>query len=110
VLAPATYIQRLESCAVGAWPYPLSPAVAQSSVLAPDDAMGETMMMGLRLTREGVTNSGFEHRFGVALGERYRRELKRLRERGLLEWDGERARLTRTGRLLGNQVFREFVG
>jgi len=110
VLAPAAYIQRLESCAAGEWPYPLSPAVAQSSALTTDDAMGETMMMGLRLTREGVTSSEFEQRFGMALGERYRRELKRLRERGLLEWDGERARLTRAGRLLGNQVFREFVG
>jgi coproporphyrinogen III oxidase-like Fe-S oxidoreductase len=51
-----------------------------------------------------------ERRFGVALGERYPRELRRLSERGLLDWDGERARLTRVGRLLGNQVFREFVG
>ncbi len=110
VLAPATYIQRLRNCAAGEWAYPLSPAVAQSSVLTPSDAMGETMMMGLRLTREGVASSEFKQRFGVALGERYRRELNRLRERGLLEWDGERARLTRAGRLLGNQVFLEFVG
>jgi oxygen-independent coproporphyrinogen-3 oxidase len=110
VLAPAAYIQRLENGAASEREYPLSPAVAQSSTLTADQSLGETLMMGLRLTREGVTSAEMERRFGVALGERYPRELRRLSERGLLDWDGERARLTRVGRLLGNQVFREFVG
>jgi len=39
----------------------------------------------------------------------YPRELRRLKELGLLEWEGTRARLTKAGRLLGNRVFREFV-
>lgn len=107
VLAPAAYIQRLETAE--ARPFPLSPAVAQKNLLTEKDAQGETMMMGLRLVQEGVADSDFERRFGVPLAAQYPQELKTLAARGLLEWNGERARLTKAGRLLGNQVFREFV-
>ena len=107
VLAPQAYIQRLESDERR--PYPLSPAVSQSSWPEPEDAMGETMMMGMRLVREGVSSSAFESRFGLPLAARYPRELVSLQHRGLIEWDGKRARLTRAGRLLGNEVFREFL-
>ncbi|MCS6911346.1 MAG: hypothetical protein NZM11_12390, partial [Anaerolineales bacterium] len=107
VLAPGAYIRRIESGEHP--PYPLSPAVSECTRLGPEDAMGETMMMGMRLVREGVSSAEFERRFGVSLGARYPRELRSLQQRGLIEWDGERARLTRVGRLLGNQVFREFL-
>jgi oxygen-independent coproporphyrinogen-3 oxidase len=107
VLAPAAYIQRIS--ANEARTYPLSAAVSHSAQLEPEDAMGETMMMGMRLVREGVTSAEFERRFDVSLAARYPRELESLRHRGLIEWDGERARLTRAGRLLGNEVFREFL-
>jgi oxygen-independent coproporphyrinogen-3 oxidase len=107
VLAPAAYIQRLENAQ--ARPFPLSPAVAQKNLLTEKDEQGETMMMGLRLVQEGVADTDFERRFGVPLAAQYPQELKTLTARGLLEWNGERARLTKAGRLLGNQVFREFV-
>lgn len=107
VLAPGAYIRRIESGEHR--PYPLSPAVSECTRLGPEDAMGETMMMGMRLVREGVSSAEFERRFGVSLETRYPRELRSLQRRGLIEWDGERARLTRAGRLLGNQVFREFL-
>ena len=71
--------------------------------------MNETMMLGLRLVREGVANETFERRFGVSLDQEYGAILKRLAAQGLVEWIGARARLTRAGRLLGNVVFREFV-
>lgn len=107
VLAPGAYIQRIESDEPR--PYPLSPAVSEFTRLSPEDAMGETMMMGMRLVREGVSSAEFERRFGVSLAARYPRELRSLQQRGLIEWDGERACLTRAGRLLGNQAFREFL-
>jgi oxygen-independent coproporphyrinogen-3 oxidase len=107
VLAPAAYIQRMSADEVR--PYPLSPAVSQSILTEQVDAMGEMMMVGMRLVREGVSSAEFERRFGVSLAARYPRELATLRQRGLIEWDGERARLTRGGRLLGNEVFREFL-
>jgi oxygen-independent coproporphyrinogen-3 oxidase len=108
VLAPAAYIQRLSGEAA-ARPYPLSPAVAQHSPVSRDDALGETMMMGLRLTDEGVTDARFRARFGLGLADRYGAEIERLQQRGLVDWDGERLRLTSGGRLLGNEVFAAFL-
>ena len=71
--------------------------------------MGEVMMMGLRLIQEGVSDFGFKQRFGMRLREVYGVQVETLREKGLLEWQGEILRLTPAGRLLGNQVFMEFI-
>jgi oxygen-independent coproporphyrinogen-3 oxidase len=71
--------------------------------------MGEFMMTGLRLTREGVSDADFRSRFGRGLFDVYEKEAGDLIRKGLLEWTGERLRLTRRGRLLGNQVFMQFI-
>ena len=42
-----------------------------------DDDKGEFMMVGLRLTDEGVSNRTFEARFGVGLEQAYARPVKR---------------------------------
>jgi oxygen-independent coproporphyrinogen-3 oxidase len=107
VLAPAAYIERIERG--GVEPFPFSPAVREKIPVTTEDAMGETMMMGMRLVGEGVSSINFESRFGMTLNERYGKKLRQLRELKLIEWEGERVRLTRGGRLLGNRVFREFV-
>jgi oxygen-independent coproporphyrinogen-3 oxidase len=70
--------------------------------------MGETMMMGLRL-REGVAIREFQRRFQRTLTQIYGRELEELEAAHLIEWDGQRVRLTARGRLLGNQVFARFL-
>ena len=70
------------------------------------------MMMGLRLTDEGVSSREFQSRFGSTLGDVFREEIDDLLSLGLLEWDHittEKLRLTSKGRLLGNQVFRRFI-
>ncbi len=72
-------------------------------------ALGEFMMLGLRLTQEGVADARFRERFGVGLDETFGREIRRLVARGLLERLPDRARLTPAARLLGNRVFGEFV-
>jgi oxygen-independent coproporphyrinogen-3 oxidase len=72
-------------------------------------AMSETMMLGLRLVQEGVTDTRFRERFGIGLEEVFSQEIGRLVRRGLLERLPERVRLTPGGRLLGNQVFAEFL-
>ena len=71
-------------------------------------AMGETMMLGLRLA-EGISSPRFEARFQVSPADAFGEELDSLRELGLLDWDGVTARLTARGRLLGNRVFERFV-
>jgi coproporphyrinogen III oxidase-like Fe-S oxidoreductase len=71
------------------------------------------MMMGLRLTREGVSDLLFSQRFSRSLEEVFAHQIDRLMQLGLLEWvpapSGRVLRLTRPARLLGNQVFKEFI-
>ncbi|MCI0355341.1 MAG: coproporphyrinogen III oxidase family protein, partial [Acidobacteria bacterium] len=108
VLSPAAYIERIER-RMAPESFPFSPAVREKIPVTVDDEMGETMMLGLRLVGEGVSDQDFRARFGLGLADQYRRKLEELTKLQLLEWNGERARLTKPGRLLGNRVFREFV-
>lgn len=72
-------------------------------------SMGETMMLGLRLVREGVALARFEATHGQSMRTAFGPSLDRLHDGGLLESDGERVRLTPRGLLVGNRVFSEFV-
>ena len=72
-------------------------------------ALGETMMLGLRLVAEGVSEARFRDRFGVGLEDAFGAEIADLVARGLLERLRDRVRLTAQGRLLGNRVFAEFL-
>jgi oxygen-independent coproporphyrinogen-3 oxidase len=68
------------------------------------------MLMGLRLTQEGISLEAFRERFGCELWAVFGRALDRLIAVRLIERTaGDRVRLTQRGRLLGNQVFMEFV-
>lgn len=96
---PEEYIRRW---AVG------ESVVEETEEIGPRLEMGETMMMGLRLVG-GVSDARFRARFGVGPADVFGGALARLSDLGLLEWDGQTARLTPRGRLLGNWVFREFV-
>ncbi len=110
VLSPKAYIERCQNG--GASKFPKTPATANAQLLDQETEMGETMMMGLRLTREGVSRKSFEVRFGCILERVYSQEIDELCTLGLLEWAGERGdrlRLTTQGRLLGNQVFVRFI-
>jgi oxygen-independent coproporphyrinogen-3 oxidase len=80
--------------------------------MTPEREMGDTMMMGLRLIDEGVSQRSFVDRFGTTLEAVYPAQISRLTKLGLLETvNGAKSllRLTKRGRLLGNQVFSEFV-
>ena len=108
VRQPRVYIRRLTSGELASG-YPLSTAVADTTLLTPSDQMGETMMMGLRLLQEGVSEAEFATRFGQSLGDVYGAELEKLAEWGLLEQTHGRVRLTAKGMFLSNQVFHHFV-
>ncbi len=99
--------------------FPLSPAAVNRHPQTAEDDMSEFMIMGLRLTREGIRPDTFRERFGRSPAETYRKEIAELQRLELLQWvDEDRAgseqlsdalRLTPRGRLLGNQVFMRFV-
>lgn len=135
VLSPQAYIDRLQAHSNGKAfggissftpviqapnasppPFPLTPATQTAIAVDRAAEIAETMMMGLRLTSEGVSAQTFERRFGKTLGQVFGEKIERLVGLGLLEWtdtgesDFDRIlRLTKHGRLLGNQVFVEFV-
>ena len=85
------------------------PWVEFSEEIAPPLAMGETMMLGLRLVREGVTFERFQQRHGQSMQAVFGAEIERLARLGLLERLPDRVRLTHQARLVGNQVFAAFL-
>lgn len=93
--------------------FPAGPATRRVITLDRRMELQETMMVGLRLTQDGVSARMFQERFSLSLEECFRPQIRRLEAAGLLEWtekEDPHLRLTRRGRLLGNQVFMEFVG
>jgi oxygen-independent coproporphyrinogen-3 oxidase len=100
------YIKWLTAGQVGEWP---SPTAEGGETLNHSLQMAETMMLGLRLTREGVSETGFQQRFGVSLDASYSAALSELAGQGLITRDAGRIRLTARGRLLGNRVFVRFL-
>jgi oxygen-independent coproporphyrinogen-3 oxidase len=111
VLRARTYIERLSLCDPIPEPFfPLSPATVNKTNISRLVEMQETMLTGLRLTHEGVSADDFANRFGIPMRDVFGGEISALVALGLLEWAGEVLRLTRRGRLLGNQVFMRFVG
>jgi oxygen-independent coproporphyrinogen-3 oxidase len=99
-------------------PFPLSPATVNQHKQTLQDNMSEYMLNNLRLTNAGVAESDFRLRFGRGLLDVYPKEIEELIRNGLLEYAKTSEvsetsevclRLTKRGRLLGNQVFVKFV-
>lgn len=76
--------------------------------LSREDAMSETMFLGLRMT-EGVSETDFFKYFGVSLCSVYGQPIEELIKSKLLERADGYIRLTRRGMDLANQVFIAFV-
>jgi len=90
-----------------------SPAMEESTFVDERTAMQESMMLGLRLTREGVSEREFRNRHKTEMRIVFQDEIDRILTNGLGEWqtqeDGQHFVLTRRGIMLGNQAFQEFV-
>ncbi|OGN72980.1 MAG: hypothetical protein A2X25_10510 [Chloroflexi bacterium GWB2_49_20] len=89
--------------------FPMSPATVSKTSLSNHKSMQETLMLGLRLTGEGVSSRAFYERFGEDLMMVFGKDIVELEKMNLVEWSGDSLRLTKRGRLLGNQVFIRFV-
>lgn len=112
LLSPLRYIRTLGDAAGGeARGYPLSPAADPDTVVQVDyrSEAAETLIMGLRLTREGIDRRQFRARFGVDLLDMHRPVIERYAQYGLLAVTEQQVRLTRAGRLLSNTIFRDLV-
>ena len=116
VLRIKTYIERLTNYQFTNYPFPLTPGTVNHHNQTVNDDMSEFMMTGLRLTAEGVGEAEFQARFSQSMRQVYGKEIQELLGLGLIEelFNQEetgtaRVRLTKRGRLLGNQVFMRFV-
>lgn len=96
---PAPYIQRVQR---GESP------VESVEPIGRKLAMGETMMLGLRLA-EGVDLAGFRARFGRAPADVYGPTITELTTSGLITANDRYLALTARGKFLGNEVFRRFL-
>lgn len=111
---PMRYIEALTEAGTGAGDAVAAGAPAASVPLAEAEAvdrgtaMAETVMLGLRL-QEGLSDTDFRDRFGIGLLDTYQAAIERHTGLGLLEWDGERLRLTERGIGVANQVIVDFM-
>ena len=82
--------------------------VVEEQQLNENDVRAEALFLGMRLMR-GVNLRDYREAFGVDFYDEHGNDLDRFREAGLVEFDGDLVRLTRTGALLSNEVFAAFV-
>lgn len=72
------------------------------------EQLEEEMFLGLRKT-QGVSKELFQQKYGKTLVDVFGNKLTELRERSLIAEDADHIRLTSKGRILGNEVFQEFL-
>ena len=83
-------------------------AVVEEQQLSQTDVRAEALFLGMRMM-SGINLSRYRESFGVDLRSEHSDDLDRFCKAGLVEFDGELLRLTRTGALLSNEVFAAFV-
>ncbi|MGB4801460.1 MAG: radical SAM family heme chaperone HemW [Anaerolineae bacterium] len=98
--SPAEYIRRSDAG---------QPLLDSEEQATPALAMGETMMVGLRLLEEGVNRAAFQARFGREVSEIYPDILTELAAAGMIEVTPTCVRLTPAAVLIGNRVFARFL-
>jgi oxygen-independent coproporphyrinogen III oxidase len=80
----------------------------ESEELGLEGALGETMMLGLRLL-DGIVLSDIRARFGIEPLDVFAPQIASLSGRGLVALEHDRLRLTHAGLLLANTVLAEFL-
>ena len=108
LLSPHRYIEAIANAA-GEYTFPYSPATEHAEVVSSETEIAETLIMGLRLTQQGIDRLTFARRFGKDLLDIHGETIERYAKHGLLYVDDQQVRLTEQGRLLSNMVFRELV-
>jgi oxygen-independent coproporphyrinogen III oxidase len=88
--------------------YLVGPQSAETTWLSTAQQHEEAWFLGLRLNA-GVNLAELEQEFGRDLVRPAIETAERLAADGLLDFDGETARLAARGRLLSNDVFQEFL-
>ena len=83
-------------------------AVEHSETLEPRQAMGETIMLGLRLL-QGISIHQFEKRFQVSFTNLFKKIIHSLKEKELILIEDDCLRLSPKGLFLADSVILEFI-
>jgi oxygen-independent coproporphyrinogen-3 oxidase len=94
------YMQRIESG---------RPVHDFCEAIDPATAMGESMMVGLRLVEAGVDRALFFAHHGIDCVDYFAGQIDTLQSEGLLVVHSNRVQLTERGKMVGNQVFLRFL-
>ena len=96
---PAHYIRQVKEEKI---------AVEHSETLEPRQAMGETIMLGLRLLK-GISIHQFERRFQVSFTNLFKKIIHSLKEKELILIEDDHLRLSPKGLFLADSVILEFI-
>ena len=96
---PAHYIRQVKE---------KKTAVEYSETLNSRQAMGETIMLGLRLI-EGISIHQFEKRFQISFTIFFKTIISSLKEKGLVVIEKDYLRLSKKGLFLADSVILEFI-
>lgn len=107
--SPKRYIEALQADDGASLDFPRSPAVSKATVVDHETDIQETLLMGLRLTREGIPRERFKTRFGMDILDYRPEAIQKHVDYGLLRVDEEQICLTKAGRLLSNAVIRDLI-
>lgn len=99
-LLPETYCAAVERGELG---------VSRTEVIDELTQRGETMMLGLRLLRDGVSAEAFERRHGVSLWDAFPGTIEELEHIGMLVRTATGIRLSQRGLMLANDVVARFL-
>lgn len=94
-------------------PFPFTSANVEQTLVSEAEKRSDALMLGLRLTKEGIARSHYIEQYQLDFYHQFGKVIDQMVCDGLLEWletEKQTLRLTRRGRLLGNQVFMHFVG
>ena len=83
-------------------------SIVERVELNENEIRSEALFLGLRMMR-GVNLDDYQSRFGSDIHDSHESDLKRFREAGLIEYEGNVMRLTQAGALLSNEVFSAFI-
>lgn len=116
VLRIKTYIERFTNydLRITNYNFPLTPSTVNHKKQSDEENISDYMLNNLRLVQAGIAESDFRSRFGSGLLDIYPNQIEELIQKGLIEKktsdnSSDVFRLTKKGRLLGNQVFIKFV-
>ncbi|WP_075983590.1 radical SAM family heme chaperone HemW [Bacillus massilinigeriensis] len=82
--------------------------ILHEHVVTKQEGMEEEMFLGLRKV-SGVNVQHFIHKFDENALKRFKKQIEKLQTQGLLQVKENNISLTKQGRLLGNEVFQEFL-